>query len=164
MKFVPGHGARLRRVCPDGAEASMAPNLPSSPAGEEMKQYLQLPVIAVACAGLGAGSVTAYRLAAEPSCRAGTASYARLELLFGLGRQRGGEVSDEEWRAFLETEVTPRFPAGLTVLAAYGQWRNRSGLMIKEPTRILVIWYRHEATAEAAIETIRGAYKQRFGQ
>jgi len=37
-------------------------------------------------------------------------------------------------------------------------------LMIKEPTRILVIWYRHEATAEAAIETIRGAYMQRFGQ
>ena len=107
--------------------------------------------------------MTAYR-AAEPSCRAGTAPYARLELLFGLGRQRSGESSEQEWRAFLETEVTPRFPAGLTVLAAYGQWRNRSGLMIKEPTRILVIWYRHEATAEAAIETIRGAYKQRFGQ
>jgi len=31
-----------------------------------MKQYLQLPVIAVACVGLGAGAVTAYRLAAEP--------------------------------------------------------------------------------------------------
>ena len=150
----------------------MAPNLPSSPAGEEMKQYLQLPVIAVACAGLGAGSVTAYRLAAEPSCRAGTASYARLELLFGLGRQRSGEIgrersgeiSEEEWRAFLEMEVTPRFPAGLTVLAAYGQWRSPSGVMIKEPSRMLVIWYRQEATSEATIEAIRGAYKARFGQ
>lgn len=129
-----------------------------------MKQYLQLPVIAVACAGLGAGAVTVYRLAAASSCRAGAAPYARLELLFGLGRQRGGEVSEEEWRAFLETEVTPRFPAGLTVLAAYGQWRSPSGLMIKEPSRVLVIWYRHEATAEAAIEAIRDAYKRRFGQ
>jgi len=129
-----------------------------------MKQYLQLPVIAVACAGLGAGAVTAYRLAAAPSCRAGAAPYARLELLFGLGRQRSGEISEEEWRAFLEMEVTPRFPAGLTVLAAYGQWRSPSGVMIKEPSRMLVIWYRQEATFEAAIEAIRGAYKQRFGQ
>ena len=129
-----------------------------------MKQYLQLPVIAVACAGLGAGAMTAYRLAAAPSCRAGAAPYARLELLFGLGRQRSGEISEGEWRAFLEMEVTPRFPAGLTVLAAYGQWRSPSGVMIKEPSRMLVIWYRQEATSEAAIEAIRGAYKQRFGQ
>jgi len=129
-----------------------------------MKQYLQLPVIAVACAGLGAGAMTAYRLAAAPSCRAGAAPYARLELLFGLGRQRSGEISEGEWRAFLEMEVTPRFPAGLTVLAANGQWRSPSGLMIKEPSRMLVIWYRQEATSEAAIEAIRGAYKARFGQ
>ena len=87
-----------------------------------------------------------------------------MELLFGLGRQRSGEIREEEWRTFLEAEVTPRFPAGLTVLAAYGQWRSPSGLMIKEPSRMLVIWYRHEAMAEAAIEAIRGAYKQRFGQ
>ena len=128
-----------------------------------MKQYLQLPVIAIACAGLGAGAVTACRLAAEPSCRAGTAPYARLELLFGLARQ-SGEIREQEWRAFLETEVTPRFPAGLTVLSAYGQWRSPSGAMINEPSRMLVIWYRHEATTEAAIEAIRGAYKKRFGQ
>ena len=85
-----------------------------------MMQYLRLPAIALAFAGLGAGAVTAYRVtAAEPAaatCRTGAAAYARLELLFGLGKQGGGEVSEEEWRAFLETEVTPRFPDGLTVL------------------------------------------------
>jgi Protein of unknown function (DUF3574) len=142
----------------------MAANRPSSLQCEEMKQYLRLPVIAVACAGLGAGAVTAYRLAAQPSCRAGAAPYARLELLFGLGRQRGGEISEEEWRAFLEKEVTPRFPAGLTVFAAYGQWRSPSGLMIKEPSRVLVVWYRPEAATEVAIEAIRAAYKLQFGQ
>jgi len=129
-----------------------------------MKRYLQLLAIAVFCAGLGAGAATAYRLAAEPACRAGAAPYARLELLFGLGRRSSGEISEDEWRAFLEMEVTPRFPAGLTVLAAYGQWRSPSGLMIKEPSRMLVIWYRHEPASEAAIEAIRGAYKLRFGQ
>jgi hypothetical protein len=133
-----------------------------------MMQYLRLPAIALAFAGLGAGAVTAYRVSAvEPAaatCRTGAAAYARLELLFGLGKQGGGEVSEEEWRAFLETEVTPRFPDGLTVLAAYGQWRSRSGEVAREPSRVLVIWYRREVDNETAIEAIRAAYKTQFGQ
>ena len=131
-------------------------------------QQLKLPAIALALAGLGVGAVAAYRwTAAGPAgvtCRAGAATYARLELLFGLGRQGGGEVSEEEWRAFLEAEVTPRFPDGLTVLTAYGQWRSRSGEVAREPSRVLVIWHRRETGSEAEIEAIRQAYKAQFGQ
>ena len=132
-----------------------------------MMQYLRLSAIALAFAGLGVGTVTAYRLmGSDPAaaCRAGASAYARLELLFGLGKQGGGEVSEEEWRAFLETEVTPRFPDGLTVVAAYGQWRSRSGEVAREPSRVLVIWYRREAASEAGIEAIRQAYKAQFSQ
>ena len=133
-----------------------------------MLQYLRLPAIALALAGLGAGAVTAYRFtAAEPAaaaCRVGAAAYARVELLFGLGRQGGGEVSEEEWRAFLEAEVTPRFPDGLTVLTAHGQWRSRSGEVSREPSRVLLIWYRRDADSEAGIEAIRLAYKTQFAQ
>ena len=75
--------------------------------------------------------------------------------MFGLGKQGGGEVSEEEWRAFIETEVTPRFPDGLTVLTAYGQWRGRSGEIAREPSRVLVIWHRRGADGEADIEAIR---------
>ena len=53
-----------------------------------------------------------------------------------MGKQGGGEVSDAEWRAFLETEVTPRFPDGLTVLTAYGQWRSSSGELARETSRV----------------------------
>ena len=52
---------------------------------------------------------------------------ARLELLFGLGKREGGTISDADWAAFLDAEVTPRFPAGLTVLSGYGQWRGDTG-------------------------------------
>jgi hypothetical protein len=132
-----------------------------------MMQHLRLPAIALAFAGLGAGAVAAYRLTAgDPgaACRAGAAAYARLELLFGLGKQGGGEVSEEEWRTFLAADVTPRFPDGLTVVAAYGQWRGRSGEVAREPSRVLVIWYRRDAGSEAGIEAIRQAYKVQFGQ
>ena len=132
-----------------------------------MMQYLRLPAIALAFAGLGAGAVAAYRFAAAETaaaCRTGAATYARLELLFGLGKQGGGEASEEEWRAFLETEVTPRFPDGLTMLAAYGQWRGRSGEVSREPSRVLVIWHRRGAGGETDIEAIRAAYRAQFNQ
>jgi hypothetical protein len=133
-----------------------------------MMQTVRLPAIALAFAGLGAGAVTAYRwTAADPAgvtCRAGAVTYARLELLFGLGLHGGGEVSEEEWRTFLQAEVTPRFPDGLTVLAGYGQWRGRSGEVGREPSRVLVIWHRRGAGGEADVEAIRQAYKTQFGQ
>ena len=50
----------------------------------------------------------------------------RSELLFGRARPDGTVVTDEEWRAFVDQEVTPRFPDGLTVLPGYGQWRSQA--------------------------------------
>jgi len=43
-------------------------------------------------------------------------------LFFGLGTS-DGIVSDAAWSRFLSEDVTPRFPAGLTVVDAHGQWR-----------------------------------------
>jgi hypothetical protein len=132
-----------------------------------MATYLRWSALVVALAALGAGAVVAYRFAVSeraPACRSESAVYARLELLFGLGKTGGGEVSEEEWRAFLAGEVTPRFPDGLTVLSGYGQWRARSGEMGREPSRVLAIWYRPDGSSEARIEGIRQAYKVRFGQ
>jgi hypothetical protein len=90
--------------------------------------------------------------------------YARLELLFGLGRRDGTEIGEADWRAFLDAEVTPRFPDGLTVLSGYGQWRNSAGAIAKEKSMTLVIWHRPSADSEARIEAIRAAYKSRFAQ
>ena len=89
---------------------------------------------------------------------------ARLELLFGTGRRGASLVSEREWSAFLDEEITPRFPEGLTVLSAYGQWRGQSGTISKERSIVLVIWYEPNQSREAAIEAIRLAYKERFAQ
>lgn len=133
-----------------------------------MLQQVRLPVIALAFAGLGAGAVTTYRWTMpQPrpeTCRPGAFSLARLELLFGMGKADGSEVSDGEWRAFLDAEVSPRFPDGLMVLTGYGQWRNSAGGRAKEKTRVIEIWYRAAADSEAKIEAIRTAYKTRFSQ
>jgi hypothetical protein len=131
-------------------------------------QHLRLAMIALACAAFGAGAVATYRLTA-PSvratpCRPGAAPLARLELLFGMGKKEGGEVSDAEWRAFLDAEVSPRFPDGLMVLTGYGQWRDSEGGRAREKSRVIEIWYRPAADSDAKIEAIRVAYKARFAQ
>ena len=102
------------------------------------------------------------------SCPQPALSYARLELLFGAmqpGGQAGGRpVSEVDWLDFLEREITPRFPDGLTVLSGTGQWRNGRGEIIREPTRVLLVWYRPSARSDADISAIRDAYRLRFHQ
>ncbi len=95
---------------------------------------------------------------AETTCRVGAQVMARVDLFFGAGT-----VSPRAWRHFLAMVVTPRFPDGLTSLDGAGQWRSSRGLA-KEPTRILVIFYRPDATSDARIDAIRTIYTRRFSQ
>ncbi len=98
------------------------------------------------------------------ACKASSALMARLELLFGMSRRDAEPISDAEWQSLVDQEVTPRFPDGLTVVQAYGQWRNRSGAIAKENSRVLMIWYQPKPDADQRIEAIRDAYKARFKQ
>jgi hypothetical protein len=98
------------------------------------------------------------------ACREPAHPMARLELVFGADRAGGAPVGEAEWSLFLDSEVTPRFPDGLTVLDGAGQWRGADGGIVRERSHLLVIWYRPTARSEADIEAIRAAYKQRFGQ
>ena len=98
------------------------------------------------------------------ACDRGARSLARLELLFGALRPDGRLISDDEWRAFLDAEVTPRFPDGLTVLSGDGQWRNGAGRITRERSRILLVWYAPNAGSERDISAIRDAYRKQFSQ
>lgn len=102
---------------------------------------------------------------AEAACPAGGARMVRVELIFGLDIKSGGRISEAEWRAFLEKEVTPRFPDGLTAFDAYGQWRvPADGRIARLDSKVLLIWYAPSAEAEANIQAIRQAYKTRYDQ
>jgi hypothetical protein len=87
-------------------------------------------------------------------------------LYFGLGPADAPDkgVSEAVWRDFLDREVTPRFPSGLSVLDAYGQWQGK-GETAPERVRskLLVIDYPATAANAAKIEAIRVAWKQKTG-
>jgi Protein of unknown function (DUF3574) len=124
-----------------------------------------LPAISVGIA-IGTASMWLAAVSAAPGlhCQPSARAMTRLEMLFGTSRSGGASVTEEEWTRFLDTEVTPRFPAGLTVLRGPGQWRSSDGRLAKEHSNILVIWHEPTRGTDADIEAIRSAYKQRFDQ
>lgn len=88
----------------------------------------------------------------------------KTELYFGRGKPDGGVVSDAEWTDFLDKEVTPRFPDGLTVLDARGQWRGEKGDVVKEPSKVLVLFHEDNAEMAKRIDEVIAVYKKRFAQ
>ena len=74
-------------------------------------------------------------------------------------------VSEADWNRFLDEEVTPRFPDGLTVMSASGQWRDTErGNVVQEPSKVLVLVLGDEAQDKPRVAEIATAYKQRFKQ
>lgn len=98
------------------------------------------------------------------ACPAGDRAMGKTELLFGLSRRGRSSISEAQWRAFLDHDVTPRFPDGLTIFAGLGQWRSANGRVTRESMRMLVIWHAPGDDASQRIDAIRGAYKRRFRQ
>src|SRR5690606_17520158 len=65
-------------------------------------------------------------------CPSGAEAWVRTELFFGLSRAAGPEIGEAEFQGFVDREVTPRFPDGLTLLSAAGQWRDAQRRVLKE--------------------------------
>jgi hypothetical protein len=122
--------------------------------------------------GLVLGSVTLRAQAASATLHGDAAhpAHARhwvdTRLYFGLGPADAPAqgVSEAAWRDFLDKEVTPRFPAGLSVIDVYGQWQGKGE---KTPERIrsklLIVDYLATKENAAKIEAIRAAWKQTTG-
>ncbi|MBW4638496.1 MAG: DUF3574 domain-containing protein [Gloeocapsa sp. UFS-A4-WI-NPMV-4B04] len=85
------------------------------------------------------------------------------ELYFGRNRP-GGEVSEEQFQKFLQTVVTPRFPDGLTVVNANGQFRVSSGQIIREKTKLVILIYPNSYQKNRAVQEIIDKYKAQFQQ
>jgi transcription termination factor NusB len=86
------------------------------------------------------------------------------DLYFGRNIAGGGEVSEADFQRFLDQEVTPRFPNGLTVYEADGQFLNSAATLIQEPSKVVSLIFEDTVENEAAIDQIIQAYKQQFQQ
>jgi len=88
------------------------------------------------------------------------------KLYFGLGPadDPAKGISEADWRAFLDKEVTPRFPSGLSVVDVYGQWLNQGAAAPERlRSKMLLIDYPDNVENRAKIDAIRTAWKQKTG-
>ena len=109
-------------------------------------------------------TTAACSVSGPPPCPEGTDQFVQYELFMGRSDHSGEVVDDAAWGAFLKDTVTPRFPDGLTVLDALGQWRNSEGLVQKERSKLLVILVPPHFDSSRSIGEISEEYKRRFGQ
>jgi hypothetical protein len=97
--------------------------------------------------------------------RNGAVPFVRTELFFGTAKPDGA-VTDEEFKAFVDAEITPRFPDGLTILKGDGQFRTENDVLIKEESFVLILLYPYETIKKSSvkIQRIRDLYKEQFNQ
>lgn len=86
------------------------------------------------------------------------------ELVYFGTNTPSGLVTPADWTQFLREVVTPRFPEGLSVWQASGQWRATSGVMVNEMTYVLSLVHPDDAATNKAMQDILASYKTRFEQ
>ena len=138
-----------------------------------MRSRAQLPGLLLLFAIGGCAHRAAVAPAAGAPTLAGDAAHPRhtegwveTELYFGLGPADHPEkgISESSWRDFLDREVTPRFPAGLSVVDVYGQWESKGSATVERlRSKCLIIDYPDTQENRDKIEAIRSAWKQRTG-
>ncbi|RXT57039.1 hypothetical protein B6S44_00915 [Bosea sp. Tri-44] len=112
-----------------------------------------------------AGSLAGCASLPQQACAPGQQPTLSAELLFGrkIGDRVG--VSEAAFRSFVDAEVTPRFPDGLTILDGSGQYRDREGgRLIREPSKLVLIAMADEAGNREKLAAIAEAYKRSFSQ
>ena len=119
--------------------------------------------LAVLIAALALTGCVSVDVDASLTCRGGLNPATTVELVFGRNIGDAPGVTDADWKAFLDQEVTPRFPDGLTVSDAAGQWRSGEGIT-REASKVLLLVLTGAPGEAEKVEAIRSAYRTRFRQ
>jgi hypothetical protein len=116
------------------------------------------------CASTAPKPATSSTFSGDPAHPAATTNWVRTELYFGTGPADDAKAgtSEAQWREFLDTEVSTRFPDGLSVSDIYGQWRDKGAVQPERlRSKILILLYPDTPEQRANVEAIRAAWKAR---
>jgi hypothetical protein len=124
---------------------------------------------AVAAAALLAAAALSFLSPAAKAqsveCRGDQKPRQVAELLFGrkIGDRLG--VTEKVWAGFVDREITPRFPDGVSVIDVRGQWRDTGrNAIVHEPSKLVEIIMPGKDDDLDRLGEIAAAYKTRFHQ
>lgn len=103
---------------------------------------------------------------ADSVCKPGYGSPMLVfDLLFGRAVAGRADVSDREWRVFLDDTVTLNLPNGYTVHEGYGAWMSPvSRKTLREQSYLIRVALPDVPESLAAVSRIRTQYQERFRQ
>ena len=125
-----------------------------------MRSSLRLALSVAAVLGLAACATTP----PPPACPAGQQRLRTAQLFFGRNIDGQPGVSEAAFHRFVDEELTPRFPDGLTILDGGGQWRGPENKLIREASKVVLIVLPKGGDGGQRVEAVRTAYKTRFHQ
>ena len=103
--------------------------------------------------------------AAGQHCPAGMQARTAINLYFGRNIGEVTGVSEEAWAKFLDEEITPRFPDGLSVTGIDGQWKDTaSGRIVREPGKLVTLIVEPIAATLTKVAEVIDLYKVRHAQ
>ena len=119
--------------------------------------------IAVAASLLVLTLVGCETVPAPPACPVGQEPMRTAQLFFGQKTPGAPAVSDAQFRIFLDAEVRPRFPGGVTVLEGGDQWKGAENRLIREASKVVVLVL-PKRDERRVLGEVRAAFIQRFNQ
>ena len=88
----------------------------------------------------------------------------QVDLFFGRDISGVGEVSESQFQTFVDREITPRFPDGLTIFDTQGQFQDSTGTVVEESSKVVSLIIEDTETNEVAIDEIANEYIEQFQQ
>lgn len=88
----------------------------------------------------------------------------RTELYFGMRRRDNGVVGLRDWRKFVDSLITPRFPKGFTMIDANGQYQMADGKIKAEMAKVVVLIHDDTSVQSNTIDSIRKEYCTMYDQ
>src|SRR5689334_3533569 len=87
---------------------------------------------------------------AKLACPTGQSEVRTAQIFLGPAK-----VSDRELRKFVDVEVTPRFPDGVTVVDGGGQWKGVDNAMIRDASKVVLIVLPAKGDPHEKVEAVR---------
>ena len=116
--------------------------------------------MAVAALTLSGCAVAMHR---APSCPAGQEQLRTAQLF--LGRKAPGlAIKSADLQAFIDKEIGPRFPEGVTVLEGGSRWQGADNMLIRDAAKVVMIVLPARGDSGGRLHAVQTAYRARFSQ
>jgi hypothetical protein len=99
----------------------------------------------------------------KPACPAGQELLPTAQLFLGQ-KAPGVAARPADLRRFVDEEITPRFPDGVTVLDGGVQWQGAEDRLMREAAKVVLIVLPPGGDPYGRVEAVRSAYRSRFKQ